>query len=65
MSKYPQIKAIKNEKDKEGALDKLNAELQNHPDIILLKQQISANEEIRNKHVDLNDTGETLKKCLE
>ena len=56
---------IKNEKDKEGALDKLNSELQNHPDIILLKQQIMADEEIRNKHVDLNDNGETLKKCFE
>lgn len=56
---------IHNEKDMEGALDKLNNELQNHPDIILLKQQISAAEEIRNKNVDLNDTGETLKKCLE
>lgn len=56
---------IKNEKDMEGALDKLNSELQNHPDIILLKQQIMAMEEIRNKHVDLNDTGETLKKCFE
>lgn len=56
---------IHNEQDKERALDKLNHELQNHPDIILLKQQISAAEEIRNKRVDLNDTGETLKKCFE
>lgn len=54
---------IKNERDIESAIDKLNDELQNHPDIILLKQQISADEEIRNKHVDINDTGETLKKC--
>jgi len=56
---------IRNEQDKETALDKLNHELQNHPDIILLKQKISAAEEIRNKRVDLNDTGETLKKCFE
>lgn len=56
---------VRNEQDKERALDKLNHELQNHPDIILLKQQISAAEEIRNKRVDLNDTGETLKKCFE
>ena len=55
---------IKNEKDMEFALDKLNNELQNHPDIILLKQQIKADEEIRNKHVDLNDNGETLKNCM-
>lgn len=56
---------VKDEKDIESAIDKLNNELQNHPDIILLKQQIKADEEIRNKYVDINDTGETLKKCFE
>lgn len=55
---------IKNEKDIESAIDKLNKELQSHPDIILLKQQIRADEEIRNKHVDINDTGESLQKCF-
>ncbi len=55
---------VKNEKNIEAAIDKLNEELQNHPDIILLKQQIHADEEIRNKYVDINDTGETLKKCF-
>lgn len=55
---------VKNEQDIEIAIDKLNNELQNHPDIVLLKQQIHAYEEIRNKRVDINDTGETLKKCL-
>lgn len=54
---------VKNEKDIESAIDKLNYELQNHPDIILLKQRIKADEEIRNKYVDLNDDGETLNKC--
>ena len=56
---------IKNEKDIEFAIDKLNNKLQQHPDIVLLKQQIHAYEEIRNKYVDLNDTGETLKKCFD
>lgn len=55
---------IKNEKDIESAIDKLNNQLQNHPDIVLLKQQIRADEEIRNKRVDINDTGETLQKCF-
>jgi hypothetical protein len=54
---------VKNEKDIESAIDKLNYELQNHPDIILLKQRIKADEEIRNKNVDLNNNGEALKKC--
>ncbi len=54
---------VKEEKDIESALDKLNEQIQNHPDIVLLKQHIKAEEEIRNKHIDQNETGETLKKC--
>jgi hypothetical protein len=56
---------IKNEKDIEYAIDKLNNELQNHPNIVLLKQQLKADEEIRNKNVDLNDNGQSLKKCFD
>ncbi len=55
---------VKNQQDIESAIDKINEKIQNHPDIILLKQRIKAEEEIRNKHVDQNDTGENLKKCL-
>ncbi len=55
---------VKNESDVEKALDKLNEQLQNHPDVVLLKQHLKADEEIRNKRVDQNDTGETLKKCF-
>ena len=55
---------IKKESDIEKTIDEFNEKLQNHPDIILLKQHIKADEEIRNKQVDLNDTGETLRKCL-
>nr|MBQ0091198.1 hypothetical protein [Candidatus Enterousia merdequi] len=55
---------VKNESDIEFAVDELNEQLQSHPDIVLLKQQLKADEEIRNKYVDLNDTGETLKKCF-
>ena len=55
---------VNKESDIESAVDKLNEELQSHPDIILLKQHIKADEEIRNKKVDLNDNNETLKKCF-
>ena len=54
---------VKNESEIESVIDKFNEELQNHPDIILMKQHIRAEEEIRNKYVDLNDTGENLKQC--
>ncbi len=56
---------VHDSKDIESAIDKLHEELEKHPDIILLKQHIKADEEIRNKYVDLHDTGETLKKCTE
>ena len=56
---------VKNESDIESAIDKLNEQIQNHPDIILLKQQLKADEEIRNKYVDENDNGERLKKCFD
>ena len=56
---------VKNQSDIESAIDKLNNELQNHPDIVLLMQHLKAEEEIRNKRIDQNDTGETLKKCFE
>ena len=55
---------VKNQQDIESAIDKINEKIQNHPDIILLKQQLKAKEEILNKYVDENDDGERLKKCL-
>lgn len=48
----------------DAAIDELNKELQAHPDLILVKQKIKAEEEIRNKRVDLVDTGAGLKKCF-
>lgn len=55
---------VNDSKDIESAIDKLNYELQNHPDIILLKQRIKSDQEIRNKYVDINNTGEMLRKCF-
>ena len=55
---------VKNQQDIESAIDNINEKIQNHPDIILLKQHIKADEEIRNKHVDQNNDNATLKKCL-
>ncbi len=55
---------VREQKDIDSAVDKLNEELQSHPDIILLKQHLKAEEEIRNKRVDQNDTGESLRKCF-
>lgn len=56
---------VKKSSDISAAVDELNAELQAHPDLILIKQKINAAQEIRNKRVDQNDTGETLRHCFE
>lgn len=46
------------------AIEKLNKELQSHPDIILIKQKIHADEEIKNKNIDIVEDYSELKKCL-
>ncbi len=56
---------VQNEGDIDGALDELNKQLQSHPDLILIKQKIRADEEIRNKRVDLHDDGASLRRCFE
>lgn len=56
---------VRNTSDIDAAITELNAELQAHPDLILIKQKIKAAEEIRNKRVDQHDTGETLRKCFQ
>lgn len=56
---------VRNQEDIDAAVSELNAELQAHPDLILIKQKIKAAEEIRNKRIDeLNDSS-ALKKCFE
>ncbi len=55
---------VRSSDDIDAAINELNAELQAHPDLILVKQKIKAAEEIRNKKIDQMDTGESLKKCF-
>ena len=56
---------VRSADDIDAAITELNAELQAHPDLILVKQKIKAAEEIRNKRVDQHDTGQSLQKCFE
>ena len=46
------------------AVEKINSELQAHPDIVLAIQKIHADEEINNKNIDVNEDNSELKKCL-
>lgn len=55
---------VRSSDDIDAAINELNAELQAHPDLILVKQKIKAAEEIRNKKIDQMDTGDSLKKCF-
>ena len=48
----------------ESAIEKLNAEIQAQPDIVLIKQKINAALEMRNKRIDQNDDGAMLKHCF-
>lgn len=55
---------VRRESDIASAIDELNVKLQSHPDMILVKQKISAAEEIRNAKVDEdNKQYKELKKC--
>ncbi|MDR1361473.1 MAG: hypothetical protein LBJ18_04235 [Rickettsiales bacterium] len=49
--------------DQDAALDELNKKIQTHPDVVLLKQKIAAEEEIRNKRIDQNDPGKRISEC--
>ncbi|MCQ2574484.1 MAG: hypothetical protein MJ156_00045 [Alphaproteobacteria bacterium] len=56
---------VEKQEDIDKTIDMFNEQLQKHPDLILLKQHLKAEEEIKNKHVDQNNMNNTLKKCFE
>lgn len=55
---------VADEKSAAAAVDILNARMQAHPDVVLVKQKIKAAEEIRNKRVDQLDDGAALRRCF-
>jgi len=56
---------VLDERGIDGAMDELEEKLQSRPQIQLLRQKLSAEREIRNKRVDLNDRGERFRRCVE
>lgn len=46
-----------------SALDKMQQEFQSHPDVILMKQKLDAQQEILNKKVDQRDDGKRINLC--
>jgi len=55
---------VKNESDINNAIEKLNNELQSHPDMVLVLQKIHADEEIENKNIDAMEDYSEIKKCI-
>lgn len=55
---------ITSEIDANNAIEKMNNELQSHPDVVLAIQKIHADEEIKNKNIDRQEDYSELKRCL-
>jgi ATP-dependent protease HslVU (ClpYQ) peptidase subunit len=49
--------------DADSALDKFNAEMQTNPAVVLIKQKIAAEQEMRNKKIDQMDDGRRAVSC--
>ena len=55
---------VSNTDEIDDAIEQLNNKIQTHPEMVIIKQKIKAEEEIRNKRIDKNDNGDMLKKCF-
>ena len=51
--------------DFDNAIEVINQQIKNHPDLILMIQKIKAEEEIRNKKIDQIENGVDLIKCFD
>jgi hypothetical protein len=56
---------IEKKSDFDNAIEVINQQIKNHPDLILIIQKIKAEEEIRNKKIDQMENGVDLMKCFE
>lgn len=55
---------VSNTDEIDDVIEQLNNKIQSHPEMVIIKQKIKAEEEIRNKRIDKNDSGAALKKCI-
>lgn len=56
---------IKTKSEINNVIEKFNDDFQNHPDLLLVKQKILAEQEIRNNKIDQDEDGAELMKCFE
>lgn len=54
---------VSNREDIDYAIEEINYKMRRHPELILMKQKITAAEEIRNKRIDQNEDNHELKLC--
>ncbi|MDR3208492.1 MAG: hypothetical protein LBT45_01435 [Rickettsiales bacterium] len=54
---------VENEDDIHNVMDDIEAELESQPQIKLMRQKLNAEQEIRNKKIDLNDKGWRIRAC--
>jgi hypothetical protein len=55
---------VKTLDDADKIMDHINYELQENPNIILMRQKISADQELRNKKIDQNEDNSRINECL-
>ena len=55
---------VESHDDIDAAMDRMQSAIQNHPDIILMKQKLDADQEIRNKKIDQREDSKKINKCL-
>ena len=54
---------VKSRADVSSVVDNMNNRIQNHPDLVIVKHRINAEQEIRNKKIDQSEDNKLLKKC--
>lgn len=54
---------VKSYNDIDSVIIQMHNELQNHPEVVLVKQKIHAAQEIRNKQIDSDENNKDIKKC--
>ena len=55
---------VEKKDDIDNVVENMNREMQNHPELVLIKQKINAAQEIRNKRIDQNEDNSELNKCF-
>lgn len=54
---------VKSKDDIDLVVEDINNKIQSHPDLMLIKQKIKADEEIKNKQIDRHESNKDLEKC--